>query len=68
MTGYIDSLGYEMYWHFPPLYNPHNYYQNPTNVFGNIVSGNLVCIHPALNITLSGFQRTYPGDAHPFAR
>jgi FkbM family methyltransferase len=37
----LVSLGYEIYAHRPPYYNPANFAQNPRNVFPNIVSMNL---------------------------
>jgi hypothetical protein len=33
-----------MYWHTPPLYNPRNYTGNPVNIFGPIVSLNMLCL------------------------
>jgi len=66
LTTFIESLGYQMYWHLPPIYSPENYFQNPQNVFANTVSGNLICVHPSWNLTLQGFQRTYPGERSPF--
>jgi hypothetical protein len=44
----IDELDYHMYWHTPPLFNPHNYAGNPQNVFANIVSLNMLCCHKSL--------------------
>ena len=41
---FIDSLGYRMYIHKPPLYNSDNFMHNPTNVFENIISINLLCL------------------------
>ncbi len=41
----IASYNYRMYWHLPPLFNPDNHRKNPENVFGNIVSRNMLCIH-----------------------
>lgn len=41
----LHDFGYTMYWHRPPLYNPQNFFGNPTNVFGNLVSTNMMCIH-----------------------
>lgn len=41
----IDSLGYEMYSHRPPLYNAENFDRNLQNVFGSTVSLNLYCCH-----------------------
>jgi hypothetical protein len=66
LTKFIDSLGYQMYWHMPPIYSTQNFFQNPHNAFGGTVSGNLICVHPSWNLTLQGFQRTYPGERHPF--
>lgn len=36
--------GYRMWWHTPPLYNPGNFLGNPANVFGNILSFNMLCL------------------------
>jgi len=41
---YIDSLGYDQFWHLPPLYDPDNLFHNAQNVFGNIVSRNMLCL------------------------
>ena len=40
----IDSLGYTMYWHRPLMFNPHNFFGSPENVFGNTASFNMLCI------------------------
>lgn len=58
----ITTLGYRMYWHFPPLYNPANFLKNPENVFGEVVSLNLLCLpdggqwSPKDFIDLEGFS------------
>jgi len=41
----LDGLGYSMYWHYPPLFNPKNFAGHAENVFGNIVSKNMICVH-----------------------
>lgn len=35
---------YDAYWHCPPLFNPHNHAGNVENVFGQVVSLNLLCV------------------------
>ena len=65
---FIDSLGYQMYWHLPTLFSPTNYFGNGDNVFGNIVSANLFCIHPSWDVTIQGFRRAYVGEKHPMER
>ena len=51
----LDSLGYTMFWHLPPLFHPQNFAGNPTNVFGEIVSKNILCVDAAIAERLSGF-------------
>ncbi len=53
---YLDSLDYQMYWHMTPLYNSNNYFQNSENVFGNIVSMNMLCLHSSVSLTVSGVE------------
>lgn len=57
LVRFIDGLEYAMYWHLPPLFNPDNFLRNPTNVFGNTVSINMVCIHKSIPRHLDGFRQ-----------
>lgn len=41
----IAALGYDLYWDLPPLYNPDNFYGDPANVFGSVISINMICVH-----------------------
>jgi FkbM family methyltransferase len=54
---YIQSLGYDLYWHLPPLFHPDNYFNNPTNEFGRIVSANMLCVHSSIKSSISGLRR-----------
>lgn len=49
----IKSLGYFMFWHLPPLFNPNNYLKNTKNIFSNIVSCNMFCVHYSTKIELN---------------
>ena len=53
----IFGLGYDIYKHNPPLFNPNNYENNKENIFGNIISKNLLCIHKTSKIKLKGFEK-----------
>ena len=59
---HIDSLGYRMYWHLPPLFNKDNFFNNEKNIFENIVSVNMLCIHSSINIELKGFKEIKDPD------
>ncbi len=65
LVRYIDSLGYAMYWHTPPLFSPNNFFANPENVFGNIVSLNMLCIHRDQPHDMQGFQRVEVPAGNP---
>ena len=53
---YIDSLDYQMFLHLPPLFNPLNYAKRDENVFGEIVSRNLLCMDKSVSHNLTGFE------------
>lgn len=57
LVRYIRSLDYDLYWHRPPLFNPHNYAGNPKNVFAGIVSINMLCFHRSLQAAVSGLEQ-----------
>jgi hypothetical protein len=41
----LDQFGYAMYWHLPPYFNPNNFAGNSEDIFGNLVSKNMICFH-----------------------
>jgi len=44
LVRYIDSLGYDLYWHCPPLFNSGNFFGNSENVFADTISRNMLCM------------------------
>lgn len=56
LIGSLMSLRYRMFWHLPPLFNPRNFLANPDNVFGDIVSWNMLCVPAEVPLTITGFQ------------
>jgi len=65
---YIQSLGYELYWHLPRLYNANNFYKNRNNIFGNIVSVNMLCIHKSFNINVEKMEKIEDSKLHPMRK
>jgi FkbM family methyltransferase len=53
---FLDARGYVMYWHAPSLFNPRNFFGNPQNVFGSIVSRNMLCLHRSTPHTFEGIE------------
>jgi FkbM family methyltransferase len=40
----LTAMGYRIYWHLPPLFNQHNFRGHRENVFGAIISANMLCL------------------------
>jgi len=51
----LDSLGYNMYWHEPELFNADNFAGNDQNEFGRATSRNLLCVDNRISQELIGF-------------
>jgi FkbM family methyltransferase len=64
LVGYLRSLGYDLYWHTPRLYNPDNYLGNRENVFGGILSINLFGLPAGSPVDVKGFTRV-ESPVHP---
>jgi len=45
LLSYLRALGYDIWWHTPALFNPDNHRGSKTNVFGTVVSVNILCQH-----------------------
>lgn len=61
LISYIESLNYNVYWHFSPFYNPNNFFENKNNVFGsNIYDSNIICSTEPLDV--QGFD-LIPADS-----
>jgi FkbM family methyltransferase len=41
----LFDMGYRLWWHFTPLYNPNNFKGNQVNIFSTLVSANMLAIH-----------------------
>jgi FkbM family methyltransferase len=54
---HLVTLGYDLYWHCPPIFNPNNFYKNQSNVFGNTISLNMLGLKPAHKIAVTNLQR-----------
>ena len=56
LVRFIQDLDYVLYWHYPPLFNPDNFLKNPTNVFGGLVSLNMLCLPKSASLHIEGLQ------------
>jgi FkbM family methyltransferase len=56
LVAQLRDDGYRMWWHTPPLFNPANFLGNPSNVFGNIVSVNMLCLPRESTAAIQGMR------------
>ena len=63
----IRSLDYRIFWHNPQLYNENNYAGDLENIYNNIVSVNILCIHSSVKINIPLMENNDP-DFHPMRR
>jgi FkbM family methyltransferase len=65
----LQEDGYRMWWHTPPLYNPKNLLGNPQDVFGNVVSVNMLCLPREFTTQMQGLREIgSPQEASAFLR
>jgi len=66
LVSYIDSLGYDMYWQMAPLYNKENFFNDKENIYGKLLSANMLCIPKSINVQLSNFEKVDIKNKHPY--
>jgi FkbM family methyltransferase len=53
----VQSLGYDLYWHTPPLFNAENFAGDAEDIFQGIVSINMICVPSESQSNVQGFRR-----------
>ena len=64
----VQQLGYKAYWHITPYFNEANYFNNSQNIYGNVVSLNMICVQPGSHVNVVGAQEIGLDDRHPLER
>jgi FkbM family methyltransferase len=62
----IRDLDYIPYWHLPPLFSPYNFFGNPTNVFANTLSIDMMCLPQGDGRAVEGMKPVAGPDDWPF--
>lgn len=57
LLGHLLERGYRLFWHLPPMYAGDNFFGNVNNVFGRIVSVNVLGIPPSLRADIQGLRQ-----------
>lgn len=65
----LNSMGYRLYWHTPPLFSLENLNGCAEDIFGNIVSVNMLCLPNEVGTVVQGLEQIDPGNwASPIGR
>lgn len=62
---YLWSQNYRLWWHAPPLFNPDNYFGQVANIYGSIVSLNMIGLPREFEINVEGAQEILNSLSHP---
>jgi FkbM family methyltransferase len=63
LIAWLLNRDYRLYWHMPRMFNAKNYFAESQNVFGNIVSINMLCIPGTSDAFVDGLREiTSPED------
>jgi FkbM family methyltransferase len=62
---HLMELGYRLYWHKPPLFNRGNFFGDTENIFPNLVSVNMVCLHRSRGQSVEGLTEITGGAEQP---
>jgi hypothetical protein len=52
----IAAMGYRMYWHFPPYFNPENFHGRADNLFDKLASRNMLCVPDERALSVKGLD------------
>lgn len=56
LIGLLLEAGYRLFWHFPPLYNPANFYGDPVNAFPGLVSINVLAVPQEMPVAITAME------------
>lgn len=62
---YIFQLGYDLWWHLPPLFNEDNFNGVSENVYENIISVNMMGFHKSVKANVD-LPKIEDSSRHPF--
>jgi FkbM family methyltransferase len=58
----VAEMGYRLYWHTPPLFDPANFNRVQEDIFGHVVSVNMLCIPDERGTQVHGLQQIDPAN------
>ena len=63
---HLWAVDYRLFWHAPALFNRDNHSGQAENIYGNVVSLNMLGVPKGLDITVNGLSEITDAGVHPF--
>ncbi|MFL9914336.1 FkbM family methyltransferase [Paraburkholderia fungorum] len=60
---WLWSKEYRMWWHLPPLFNPGNFFGRAENIYGRLLSCNMLALPRELEMEIEGFVEVTEADS-----
>ncbi|RFU45842.1 FkbM family methyltransferase [Paraburkholderia sp. DHOC27] len=61
---WLWSKDYRLWWHLPPLFNPANFFGRDENIYGQLLSCNMLALPRELDLNISGFTEVTDSATH----
>ena len=65
---WLWSQNYRLFWHLPPLFNPDNFFKNAVNIYGPVMSFNMLCLPGELKHHAYELQEITSATYHPLSQ
>jgi hypothetical protein len=62
---WLLERGYRLWWHMAPAFNPQNFLKNENNIYGDVVSINMIGLHPCHGASVDGLPEILDRGDHP---
>jgi FkbM family methyltransferase len=64
LLAWLLGHDYAVYWHVAPLFNPANFYGEEKDIWGKVISVNVLCIPSEAGVPMTGFRQVTSPDDH----
>jgi FkbM family methyltransferase len=61
---WLWSKQYRLWWHLPPLFNPENFFGRSVNIYGQLLSCNMLALPRELDLNITGFAEVTDSATH----
>jgi FkbM family methyltransferase len=62
LISFLMEIGYQLFWHAPPLFRSDNYFGNPSNEFPDLVSINMLGVPAGARVEIRGLRQVQRPD------